>query len=190
VSRPPTTEPFDTSQAEVLIGQACRRVPGDGPLLVRTAFEVGWPPGPPRLDGTDFDLVTDDGARVHIVVDDAAVLQPHHVVNGTWLELHAHPAVPDAALAGDARIGFRGFWLAEGDRVAVAGKTVARGFVDGTGGPRQAPQALHRFRADAIGTGDDPGAALARAAAQRWPTPTRATRSVVDHILDLLAGDG
>ncbi len=131
----------------MILGVAHRAVPGDGPLVVRTVVQDGARPVM-RWDGSELIVAVDGGERVRIVIDDDTAFPPR-TVRDRWRTLRDHVAAPAAEIDPQRKALLRGFWICEGDRVAVDGVPLDEG----------------RVRARAIGAGTDARGELASAIA-------------------------
>jgi hypothetical protein len=145
----------------MLEGVARRVRPGTGALVVRTTFENTDAPAI-RWEGSDFLLEARDGARVRVVIDDDTVFV-HRRVRGRWRTLRDHVAAPRATIDPGRRMRISGFWVCEGDLVALDEEEIDGPFVEGTGGPREVPARERCVRARFIGVGSERHADLYRA---------------------------
>ena len=171
--------PYFERDEVVTTGRVMRIGAGTGPVLVHTIFVGGGLAIPGRFHREEFAVMTDSGVKLRVNPRNLVAWRPQRRVRGRWRDLRSHPGAPDVDLPPGRRVRFDGFWLEEGDRIAICGWPIGAGFVDGTGGPRQAPRMeLRRVDASAIGAGRDPATELVRAlrdrrralaAAPEWP---------------------
>ena len=156
----------------IRVGTARRAGAGEGPLIVRTVVEHDRPEM--RWEGSDLILVA-GAEEVRVVIDDDTAF-PQREVRARWRELRDHVAAPKLELDPDRRVRMRGFWICDGDPVAVEGVAT-----DGV------------VRATSIGAGDHARAEAERAQAEHAAIEageTSRVTGVFDKVMNLLGRFG
>jgi hypothetical protein len=137
----------------IRVGTARRAGEGTGPIVVRTVLELDRPEM--RWEGDSFVLVA-GAEELRVVLDDDTAF-PQRELRARWRELRDHVAAPQLDLDADRKVRMRGFWISEGETVAVEGVAkdgVVRAQAIGAGAHAKAEAEHAKAAHDAIEAGD------------------------------------